>query len=32
MMRERQIDPGMFVDKKEGDVDDKSDVELEGND
>ena len=32
MMRERQIDLGMFVEKKEGDVDDKSDVELDGND
>ena len=31
-MREREIDLGTLVDEEESDVDDESDVELDGND
>ena len=31
MMREGEIDLGTFVDEREGDLDDESDVELDGN-
>ena len=31
MKREREIDLGTFVDEEEGDLDDESDVELDGN-
>ena len=32
MKREREIDLGTFVDEEENDIDDESDVELDGND